>query len=403
MIKGNATLVVDLGNSSTKCVVLYGKDSATNKMKERRFDLSNQFAQVSGDYKLPEDYSEKTSSVVKVNAKVGGAQVAGTYCNGEVQRKEYPTGALRPTATRKKYDLDTTALSYTLALLHAHKTVASMSGTTDLSSLDITWNVVTLLPPADLDNGKDKIESIIKSIKVIESSTPSCKLKVSINKVAVFPEGYCAYGGVVFDRGRVFRPESKFLQEENVIVFDVGAGTTDCLLVKEGKLVQSTKHTVNKGGNNVYQLVKRALELEDLYLDESELQQGIITGLVRDGAKKVSIVEHINKAKSDVANIIIEDFSGYLERTDIKVRSVGYILVCGGGSMNTEGNEEIKALSDSLVENFKKMAPNTELVEVPERESLVLQEDDSYAKIKKKISPRDLNLVGASIFAEAIM
>lgn len=404
MIQGNATLVVDLGNSSTKGMVLFGKDSQTGKFRERRFDLSNQFAMVSSDYEVPSDYSDTTSTVLSIDAEVNGKPVKGTYCNGEVQQKEKPTGILRPTATRKKYELDTTALSFELAFLYACKAIMNMSRVNDFSQLDITWKVVTLLPPGDVDDGKDKIEAIIRSIKKINTSYPVCDTNINIERVVVLPEGYCAYIGVVYDKGHIFRPDYKFLNEETVIIFDVGAGTTDCMLVKNGKLVQTSKHTVNKGGNNVFQIVKRELELQGLALEDADIQNGIIKGFVKDGAKQIPIADIVNKAKSEVASIIIEDFTGYLERTDIKVRSIGYVLVCGGGSMNDSDCTEIRPLSEGLVNNFKELSPNASLVDIPTHVVSKPDEDEdgAYKKVEEQISPRDLNLIGASILAELI-
>lgn len=404
MIQGNATLVVDLGNSSTKGMVLFGKDSQTGKFRERRFDLSNQFAMVSSDYVVPSDYSDTTSTVLTIDGEVNGKPVKGTYCNGEVQQKEKPTGILRPTATRKKYELDTTALSFELAFLYGCKAIMNMSRVNDYSQLDITWKVVTLLPPGDVDEGKDKIESIIRSIKKIETSYPVCSTDINIDKVAVLPEGYCAYIGVVYDKGHIYRPDYKFLNEETVIIFDVGAGTTDCMLVKNGKLVQTSKHTVNKGGNNVLQIVKRDLELQGLELEESDIQNGIIKGYVKDGSKQMPIADIVNKAKSEVASIIIEDFTGYLERTDMKVRSIGYVLVCGGGSMNDSDCPDIKPLSEDLVNNFKELSPNASLIDIPKHivSKPDEEEEGTYKKVEEQISPRDLNLIGASILAELI-
>ena len=404
MIQGNATLVVDLGNSSTKGMVLFGKDSQTGKFRERRFDLSNQFAMVSADYVVPSDYSDTTSTVLTIDGEVNGKPVKGTYCNGELQQKEKPTGILRPTATRKKYELDTTALSFELAFLYGCKAIMNMARVSDYSQLDITWKVVTLLPPGDVDEGKDKIESIIRSIKKIETSYPVCSLDINIDKVVVLPEGYCAYIGVVYDKGHIYRPDYKFLNEETVIIFDVGAGTTDCMLVKNGKLVQTSKHTVNKGGNNVLQIVKRSLELQGLELEESDIQKGIIKGYVKDGSKQVPIADIVNKAKSEVASIIIEDFTGYLERTDMKVRSIGYVLVCGGGSMNDSDCPDIKPLSEDLVNNFKELSPNASLVDIPRHivSKPDEEEEGTYKKVEEQISPRDLNLIGASILAELI-
>lgn len=402
MVQGNATLVIDLGNSSTKGLVLFGKDPQTGKYRERRFDLSNQFAMVNSDYVVPSDYSDETSTVLTIDAVVNGKAVKGTYCNGEVQQKEKSSGFLRPTATRKKYELDTTALSFELAFLYGYKAIMKMSRISDFTQLDINWKVVTLLPPGDVDNGKDKIEEIIRSIKSVKTSYPVCNIDLNIEKVVVLPEGYCAYVGVVYDKGHVFRPDYKYLNDETVIIFDVGAGTTDCMLVKNGKLVQTSKHTVNKGGNNVFQIVKRSLELEGLELEDEDIQRGVIVGFVKDGSKQKPISNIVNEAKAEVSQIIIKDFMGYLERTDIKVRSVGYVLVCGGGSMSDSECADIRPLSEGLVNNFKELSPNASLITIPSHVVSKSDEDGVYQKIEEQISPRDLNLIGASILAELI-
>lgn len=402
MIQGNATLIIDLGNSSTKGMVLFGKDSQTGKYRERRFELSNQFAVVPEDYQVPSDYTDATSTVLTIDAEVNGKQVRGTFCNGEVQQKEKPTGILRPTATRKKVELDTTALSIELSFLYAYKSIMNMMRVGDFNQLDINWKLVTLLPAGDIEDGKAKMKSIVDSIKKVECSYPQCSIDLKIDSLAVLPEGYCAYVGVVYDRGHIFRPDYKFLNDETVIIFDVGAGTTDCMLVKNGKLVQTSKLTVNKGGNNVFQIVKRELEVQGLELEDYDIQNGIIKGYVKDGAKQLSISDIANKAKSEVASIIIEEFTGYLERTNMKVRSVGYILVCGGGSMNDSACTDIKPLSEGLVANFKELSPNASLIEIPTHVVSRPDEDGIMRKVEEAISPRQLNLIGASIFAEVI-
>lgn len=400
MIQGKATLVVDLGNSSTKGLVLFNKDPNTGIFRERRFDLSNKFAYVTSDYTVPDEYSPETSTMFSIDAEVDGAPVKGTFINGEVQEKELPSGALRPTATRKKYKLDTTALSLELSFLYGFKAIMAMERVSDFSQLDITWNVVTMLPPGDMDNGKDAVERIIRSIKMVTSTYPECNLEVKVDNTLVLPEGYCAYWGVVCTKGRKYRVDYKYLIDSSVIVFDVGAGTTDCMIVKKGKLIQSTRNTVNQGGNNVFQRVKKALLLKDLELDDNDIQEGIIHGYVKDGATKLNIVNIVNQAKTEVARIIIDDFIGFLEQTNVTVRSVGYVLICGGGSMSDSEVQEIKPLSESLVEYFKTLSPNSELVKIPHHTVKKPNEDGEYEKVEEQISPRDLNLIGASILAE---
>lgn len=401
MIQGNAILVIDLGNSSTKCKVLFGKDPATGKYRERRVDLSNVFAPITEDYEVSADYSEDTSTIIKVDTTLNGKVIKGHFCNGELQEKEKPLCAIKPSASDKKYNLDSTALSYRLAFLHASKAIMGMSRVTDYSQLDVAWTVVTLLPPGDIDNGKDKISKLIKDIEVVESVFPKVSIPIKVNNVIVLPEGLCAYMGVVYDKGRLFRPAYQYLVEETVLIFDIGAGTTDCMLVKNNKLVQNSKYTVTQGGNNVYQIVRRQLRMKGLDLDDIDIKKGIIKGFVKDGSKEISIVDLVNEAKTEVAQKIISEFQDFLDLTDIKVRSVGRVLICGGGSMADSDVPEIKALSEKVVENFKTLSPNSELVEIPTHIVHKEQPNGDIIKVEEQISPRDLNLIGACIMAEA--
>lgn len=400
MVQGNANLIIDLGNSSTKCIVQFGKDSQTGKYRERRFDIPNIFAPISSDYEVSPDYDDATSTILCVDSELDGRVIKGCFCNGELQEKEKPISTIKPSATSKKYDLDSTVLSYHLAFLFAYKAIMNMNRISDFNQLDISWNVITLLPPGDHDIGKEPITNIIMSIKEVNCCFPVCKIPVKINRVFVFPEGFCAYAAVVYDKGMVYRQDNKFLTEESVLVIDIGAGTTDFLLIKNNKLVQNSKCTVTQGGNNVYQYVRRKLKAKGLDLDDTDIRNGIIKGVVKDGSKEISIIDIVNDAKEEVATKIISGFQDYVEDTDIKLRSVGYVLVCGGGSMKDSDAESIITLGEKVLERFKQLSPNADLVEIPTH--IVTKElgDGDTKKMEERISPRDLNLLGASILAE---
>ena len=200
----------------------------------------------------------------------------------------------------------------------------------------------------------------------------------------------------------LFRSSHKFLIDENVLVFDIGAGTTDCVLIKQNKLIQNSKYTITQGGNNVFQFVRRKLRMKGLDLGDSDIKEGIIKGSIRDGAKTIPISDIVNAAKDEVAQKIVSEIGDFIEETDLKVRSVGYLLICGGGSMTDSGSEDIIPLSKKIIENFKRLAPNAELIELPEHIVSKEDEDDNVARVSEPISPRDLNLIGASILAESL-
>ena len=402
MVQGNAILVVDLGNSSTKGKVLFGKDSQTGKYRERKFDIPNVFAPIDEGYEVSGDYDDATSTILRVDTEFNGRAIKGNFCNGELQEKEKPLCTIKPSASDKKYNLDSTVLSYRLAFLFACKAIMNMQRVSDFNQLDINWTVVTLLPPGDLDEGKEPITSIIQNIDRLTAVYPEVDIPIKVNKTVVLPEGYCAYVGVVFDVGHTYRPDYKFLTEESVLVIDIGAGTSDILVIRDNKLVQNSKYTITQGGNNVYQLVRRALRVKGLDINESDIKMGIIKGSVKDGSKQIPIVDIVNNAKNEIAQKLISEIQDFLDLTDIKARSIGYVIVCGGGSMQDSECADIIPLSTKVIENFKQLSPNSELVQIPTHVVIKEMGDGDTEKVEEQISPRELNLLGAIILAEIL-
>lgn len=401
MVQGNAILVVDLGNSSTKGRVMFGKDG-TGRYRERKFEVSNVFAPIDPNYEVAPDYTEDTSTILRVSTSINGRVLQGDFCNGDLQAKEKPLSTIKPSASDKKYNLDSTVLSLRMAFLMGCKGIMDMSRVREFSKLDITWTVVCLLPPGDVDEGKAPMISLVNSIDKLEAVFPEVDIPIKVSKAVVLPEGFCAYAGVVYDVGQQFRPDYKFLVDETVLVIDIGAGTSDMVLIKGNKMVQNSKYTINQGGNNVHQLVRRKLRMGGLDIDDESIRRGIIRGEVKDGSKPMSIVEYVNSAKAEVAQKIVSEIQDFLEVTDIKARSVGYILVCGGGSMQDSDCADISPLSLKVVESFKALSPNTELVEIPMHVVRREEPDGDMTSVTERISPRELNLLGASILAEAL-
>lgn len=403
MIQGNATLVVDLGNSSTKCKVMFGKDPNTGRFYEQRFDIPNVFAPIDPGYEVAEaDYPDTTSTILRVDAEINGRAIKGDFCNGLLQQHEKPLSTIKPSASDKKYNLDSTVLSLRLAFLFGCKGIMSMSHISDYSKLDITWTVVCLLPPGDVDEGKGPMSELVGSVTRLQAVYPEVDIPIKVTKTVILPEGFCAYAGVVFDVGQKYRPDYKFLTEETVLVIDIGAGTSDMVLIRNNKMVQNSKYTISQGGNNVHQLVRRKLRMQGLDIDDDAIRHGILKGEVKDGSKPKSIVDIVNSAKAEVAQKIVSEIQDFLEVTDIKARSVGYVLVCGGGSMQDSEAAGIAAMSNKVVESFQTLSPNSELIELPERVVTKDAADGDVEKVAEKISPRDLNLIGASIMAEIL-
>ena len=59
-------------------------------------------------------------------------------------------------------------------------------------------------------------------------------------------------------------------------------------------------------------------------------------------------------------------------------------------------------MSAKIIENLKTLSPNIELVELPTHKVTKEKADGGVEKVEEPINPRELNLIGASILAEAL-
>jgi hypothetical protein len=399
MIYGNATLVIDLGNSSTKGALLYGKDTKTDETRIIPFELSNKFGTVISNEKEFEAYmneyaNDGSSTVMRYNNTY--------YCNGAIQEINFHANAVRPTASTKKYDSVCAIPSMMLAFIKATDIILKTENVKSTDDLDITWNIVALLPPGDLEAGKDVITEKAKSITRIDSAIPKMTFDVKIDKVAVLPEGLCAYMAVVFNTGRKVRTEYKYLTEETVLVADIGAGTTDFILVRNNKLVQNSKYTVNKGGNQVSAQVRSALNSKrKISISKDKLESALSEGVIKNGATKEDIRDIISDVRAEMGAELQSKVLDYFEEINIDSSEIGYIILCGGGSIDDKSG--VKSLGYYVSKSLKDIIPNAEVVELPVRTVQKLDNTGEFSSVEEKMSPRELNILGACIMAETMI
>jgi actin-like ATPase involved in cell morphogenesis len=222
---------------------------------------------------------------------------------------------------------------------------------------------------------------------------PEIQKDITIKTVKVFPEGMCAYFGVLFKKNGIIRPEYKYLTDSNesTVIFDIGAGTTDIVMVKGSQVVQSSRFTKEVGGNNVHRLVQRSLRNRGISLPDEAVRDGVNTGSVRSGSRTIDISEDIASAKSAVSNQLVDAVQEFFESSMISIRTIANILVCGGGAEISE-NERIEPIANYIVNYMSKLSPDIKLIELPYE---VTADGD-----RERMSPRLLNIMGAGILAE---
>ena len=384
MVNGTAKLIIDFGNSSTRIQTKFGNTQKGNP-RVKTVEVSNSFARMSEEeanrYIAEGVYTEEDSRIFVSSA-------GDIYCNGDICTTEYEKTAERPSAVMSKYRNINLKWSVLAAFCIGYKTIAEFTNS-DIDSIDVDWEVTALLPPDDIDEGAPVVAEMIKSITKAEFKMPEFTKDIKVNSVKVFPEGYAAFIAVLFEGVGKIREDYKYLTAKGVttLIVDIGAGTTDFLLVRNGKVVQSSRFTRSTGGNNVHQTLRRILKRKGIALKDSAAREGSVTGYVYSGAEKISIIDEIAEAKMDVSRDLIDALVEFFESTMIEVQSINYILTVGGGAVESDV-EGIEPISKYLYEYIKSISSRIGQVELPKME-----------KGDKKMESRMANVIGAGILA----
>lgn len=388
MVNGAATLVIDLGNSDTRVETYFGKTSK-GEPRKRLTVLSNRYSEIPerdiSSFLANENYSEEDSRIFKMDD-------GKYYVNGLLCDREFSATTQRPSATSKKYNSLLTKLTLRNAFNQGYEDIARFTNS-DIDSIDVEWNVVIELPPADIEVGAGKIAEMAKAVKNIEFVLPKVEKEIKIVGVNVYPEGFCALIATIFETKTKVRPQYAYLLDDSstTLVVDIGAGTSDIVLSVGSKVMQNSRFTIEIGGNNVHQRVRGLLKSkEGIELPESSVKRGCETGFVKYGGKKVDIRNYIAEAKSDVSKQLINGVIEFFEANMIPIHTINNILVVGGGACESDV-EGINPISDYVVEYITERSKYITRVELPTH---VVDGEE------KKISPRLLNIIGAGILAE---
>lgn len=385
-------LALDLGNSEVRGIVKFGRD-VQGQLKQRLFRVSNVFNIFPKDYQITDDYSPLTSKVFSMMIdKNGIVEETELMVTGELQSKDFSKGALRPTATIKKYNNDLTRYLVSAAILKALEEISAMYRVS-IEDLNLVWDILALLPAGDVSKGGEQLITMIKSIKKIHCTFPQMDYDVNINSVSVQHEGFCAYVGTVFNGDMTPRVDhAEWLEEDaTVLVLDIGAGTTDSMVIEGAVPLGNTKNTETIGGNNVSSEVNMFLKnTYDLPLSEQKLQKAMQDGYIKDGKEKIDITKQIALSQESVARSIVNSCQQYMEANQISARTLTGLLVCGGGAIRSR-NENIAPLSKPILNFLRKLAPNVDIISLPTH-----IENGEVCEV----SPRLLNILGASILMD---
>lgn len=392
MIEGNASLIIDLGNSETRVITMFGSNQVGEPIKKLSI-ISNKFGELhENDNRLlsNQDYNE-------LNSKVFIVEQGQAFCSGYMCDREKGTASLRPSASIKKYDSDISMYSVRLAFLEGFKNISEITNTS-IESINVNWSVTVLLPPSDLELGADKIKQSILGISKIKFLIPNVEKDINISSVKVFPEGFCAFIGEIFENRKRIRPGYNSVLMSSTLVIDIGAGTTDMCIIKDAKLVDGSRHSEETGGNQVFQKMNTELRRKfGRNFPEDSLRESSVTGIIKIGAREIDISQDIGIARKDVATKLSSAIRNYIESSDFSIFDIENILICGGGA--EECGKGMKPLGEFLKDDLKVWMEYSKFLEIPTVDKPVVRNGVEYLD-RVKLSPRLLNVIGASVLSE---
>lgn len=403
MIK--AKLVLDLGNSETRCVLRVG-ELKDNSRQEYAYTLSNRFG-VAAKNTLPvsDDYSEENTIAFRTKSHVIGADKLeeGLYVNGLMSEREFQNLQLKPTAMTAKYDSRITLLSIFTAIgkagmwMRDYFRKQGRDVTLDTILNQVEWELDILLPPSQVSKGVDVLNQCLVGDFPVEYVYPEGKNSIiRIRNVQIFSEGVMAYMATIIKKSnKSVRANKRFMLTSNVLVIDIGAGTTDIVLIRNNVPVESSKHTIRYGGNNIKGKLKQLVNADlNVMLPDPYYEEASVTGKLKQGLKEYDVRKQLDIAKREVAMLINNDIQEFLEAADLPIQTVEYILVVGGGSI-ASSQDGIQPISNYILDGLKKFSTNIGLVDISDITDQTGVEMDGTAE--DKLSTRELNVVGTCI------
>lgn len=371
-INHTINLYIDLGNSETRC---FYKTSFTKGY----FTLSNHFAEIEDG--IPEDYLNSASTCFVVDNKVIGY--------GDIVENEYSRTYIAPNVLRDKHTQVTTKYSIVLSCIKALEKVANTVGITTPSDANWTFNISVLLPPQEQSGYKNEMTDIVKSIRGIEVVVPTkYNIPVTISSVFVAPEAIVAFTSAIFHESvadgtlRMYKDCEKFLRGY-VLVIDIGAGTTDLVLVKDGKFIFKSRNTIKIGGKLVEDLCKSYIK-RDFKYTPTDITSVIKEGVLVKGNNEYNVSRLLNSAKKEFVARLREEIRSYFVTLEVPMEEVKGLLTVGGGTLAAvhDGVTVSNATSDFILEMFREVTPDIEPVPL------------------HNVNPREANVVGLYLMAK---
>lgn len=292
----------------------------------------------------------------------------------------FGTYNVRPEQQKNKYEQKINYLSTVLAVA-----LSKLKN----PELGESINLFSALPPSEVENHKEEFKanlvgSYTVSFNKIGDNGTTVQFK--INDVYCYEESRMAIIQFLFDDKHPERI-GKYASS-TLMSIDIGASTTDLAIFENGSYIERTGRTYKVGGNTVRDLIGKAVMAKyGMEIPTKEADQCLIEGRVKRGNKHDEIGDIVATSKERVAQQIISKMDSYFSGIEMSLMSINYIIVSGGGSME----------SSYIDENGKKVATSQPMSEYITRALQGIC--DGVEVVFFGDEPRTANIRGLGMFA----
>ena len=322
------TICVDMGASMTKYAVV--EPSVGNVSFPNNMIVSDA---PSGVYKLSDNrldnYEMRFTCPEQDKSGTPLEGIVDKYISfGKYAARSRQT-AIKPSVDNKKC---TQAINYA-------SVIATIAYEVSRGNLWGKIKVMLAVPPVEIAQAKEAFKALIGKYEVTlvggGSRITDEDVVFEIVEVSCFEESMLTCTSFLFSKRGPRHPE---LLGKTLLVFDIGASTTDVGVVKKGVYWDKSQQTLRIGGNMIRDGIKDALYEEyEILLEGDELEEAITLGKVEICGEEQSIVELLNREREHCAAEIREQMSTYFKRTGVDIKTIGAIVLSGGGSLSSGG------------------------------------------------------------------
>jgi hypothetical protein len=322
----NSFICVDIGNSETRFA---GADGKVFHYPNNRVVLEQATA--------PTFKAEGNTITSALEAHIDLVGSNGSYSRKVLYgslASRHSANNERPSVLEPKHVQDISVTSVLLSVA-----LSRLMADEDTSGL---VDIYIAVPPVEVEKASDTNEKARAAFtKLMEGKVctvffPKLNRTITfeIGSVHCYEESFMATLAFFFDEHCDVRKGAEDFLTGNVLSIDIGASTTDLVVVQDGSYLEHSGRTYQAGGNlvreNLIEVVQREFGVE---LPVRDVEDVIVTGLLRRGIDVKNVGELVDQCKRVAAESLYALIEQYFRKINIPLESFRGVVVTGGGAL----------------------------------------------------------------------